>query len=166
MLHCFGGRVARIQTMNEEIQWQDYPRRPRKRSTDWYWAVGIISVSIMVTSIILENVLFAIFILISAAALFIGNRTEPPLVSFHLTHKGVREGRIAYPWNSLESFWVEEEYGEPKLIVKSRKLLAPYLVIPLAETNPDSVREFLRQYLPEEEHHEPLAKKIMEFLGF
>lgn len=152
--------------MNEELEWHAFTRKPRRRSPDWYWAVGIISVSIMVTSIILENVLFAIFILISAIVLFAGNRAEPPLVSFRLTHKGVREGKIAYQWNTLESFWVEEEYAEPKLIVKSEKILAPYLIIPLADINPEAVREFLRQYLPEEEHHEPLSKKIMEFLGF
>lgn len=152
--------------MNSEIQWETHERVPRKRSPDWYWAVGIIALSIAVTAIILDNLLFAIFILSSTIALFIGSRREPPLLSIRLTAKGIREGRITYPWSALESFWVEEDYGEPKLIVKSHAILSPFLIIPLAETNPDSVREFLRQYLPEEEHHEPLSRKIMEFLGF
>lgn len=152
--------------MNAEIQWETFERMPRKRSHDWYWAVSIIALSIAVTAIILDNLLFALFILISTVALFLGSRREPPLLSIRLTERGIREGRIIYPWSALESFWVEEEYGEPKLIVKSNAMLSPYLIIPLAETDPDTVREFLRQYLPEEEHHEPLSRKIMEFLGF
>jgi hypothetical protein len=152
--------------MSTELQWETYERQPRKRSPDWYWAVAIIALSIAVTAIILDNLLFAIFILIATIALFLGSRLQPPLLSIRLTEKGIREGKIAYPWSALESFWVEEEYGAPKLIVKSHTMLSPYLIIPLAETDPESVREFLRQYLPEEEHHEPLSKKIMEFLGF
>lgn len=152
--------------MNPEIQWETRERAHRKRSPDWYWAVAIIALSIIITSIILDNLLFALFILISAVTLFLGSRREPPLLSIRLTERGIREGRVAYPWSTLESFWVEEDYGEPKLIVKSHAMLSPYLIMPLAETDPERVREFLRQYLPEEEHHEPLSRKIMGFLGF
>ncbi len=152
--------------MNEELHWEAHTRQPRKRSPDWYWAVAIIALSIIITSIILDNILFAVFILISTITLSLGNRIKPPLIAFRLTERGIREGRIAYPWNVLESFWVEEEYGEPRIIVKSQKMLSPYLIIPLADTNPETVRKFLLQYLPEEELHEPLSRKIMEYLGF
>lgn len=148
------------------LEWNTYERLPRKRSPDWYWAVAIIALSFIITSVILDNLLFALFILISTVALFLGSRREPPFLSIRLTDRGIREGKTLYPWSALESFWVEEEYGAPKLIVKSNAMLSPYLIIPLAETNPESVREFLRQYLTEEEHHEPLSRKIMEFLGF
>ena len=152
--------------MNEEIHWEAYARQPRERGPDWYWAVSIIALSIAITSIILDNILFAVFIILSACVLFLGNKMKPPLVSFRLTERGIREGKIVYPWNTLLSFSVEEEYGEPRIIVKSQKMLSPYLIIPLGETDPDTVRQFLQNYLLEEELHEPLSKKIMEFLGF
>ena len=44
--------------------------------------------------------------------------------------------------------------------------MSPLLVISLETTDPDRVREFLQEFLLETEHHEPLSKRIMEYLGF
>jgi len=147
------------------IEWQAYDRLEQNHQPDWYWAVGIIALSIAVTAVFLNNILFAILVVISTIALFLRTLQKPQLVSYGLTKRGLWAGREFSPFSSFEAFWVTE--NEPaKLIIKSKGLIIPLSVIPLADTDPQIVRDFLQDYLPEEEHHEPLSKRIMEYLGF
>ena len=60
----------------------------------------------------------------------------------------------------------EDENTQSKLLIKSKKLFAPHIVIPIEGVSPLEVREFLLEYLEEEEDSESLAQKIMEFFGF
>jgi hypothetical protein len=157
--------------MNEfsPLRWQALEYHHEPKSTDWFWAVGIIALCVAITSIIYGDVLFAILILIAAGSLAIYAVREPDLVSFELNDKGVLIERKMYPYATLESFWVEEHnnvHPHPKLLIKSQKLTMPLIVIPIDEVHPDEVRNFLLNYLAEEQHFEPLSQKVMEYLGF
>ncbi len=57
---------------------------------------------------------------------------------------------------------------EDKLILKSRKPLSPFMIIPFdsTETSAESLRDYLLDYLNEEELEEPLYQIIMEWFGF
>lgn len=148
------------------LEWKAYDRLPRTHTPDWYWAVGIIALSIVIAAIILDNILFAVLIFISTIVLFLRTLQKPRQTEYALTAKGVWVGKEFTPYQTLESFWVEEAYGDRKLLIKAKSIASPLMSIPLGEESPDAVGEYLAGYLPEEEHHEPLSKKIMEFLGF
>lgn len=60
-----------------KIEWQAYNREAQAHGPDWYWAVGIIALSIVVTAVILDNVLFAVLILISTVVLFLRTLQAP-----------------------------------------------------------------------------------------
>ncbi len=148
------------------IVWEAYEYVHREKSTDWYWAVSIITVSMAVTAILFNDVLFAVFIVISFFALMLYAKRKPQLLEIKIDDRGIEEGRVRYPYLSIESFWVEDRFGETKIIMKSKKKTLPYIVIPIIDVNADDVRDHLKKFLPEEEHEEPLAKRIMEYLGF
>lgn len=151
--------------MASKLSWKVYDRIEQQHSPDWYWAVGIIAFSLMVTSILLDNILFAILIVLSTIVLFLRTLQKPQLISYELTNRGIWINKEFTSFVSFDSFWVTEE--EPaKLIIKSKGLLTPLLIIPLDTVDPQIVRDFLQDYIPEEEHHEPLSKRIMEYLGF
>lgn len=147
-----------------KITWQAYDRVPQHNGPDWYWAVSIIALSIMITSIVLNNILFAVLVIISTLALFLRTLQKPRLVTYELTNRGLWSNKDFQSFTTLESFWVEEH--EPKLILKSKGLIIPLSVVSLEPIDAQAVREFLQNYLPEEEQHEPLSKRIMEYLGF
>ena len=86
--------------------------------------------------------------------------------NFEINEKGITVEKVQYPYTSLESFWVEENVGLPKVLVKSKKVMMPYIILPIEGVEPSHIREYLAQYLPEEEHHEPLLQYVMEYLGF
>src|SRR3989344_4411043 len=64
------------------------------------------------------------------------------------------------------SFWVEDEHDDrPLLLVDTTKIMSPNLIIPIEEIDPSLVRAFLQEYAEEKHMKEPLAHKILEFLG-
>ncbi len=152
--------------MDEEITWEAPEFTPRDRSPDWFWGLGIIAVSLIVTAILFENLLFAIVVLISAVTITLLALRDPEILEFTVNDRGIRAGDTLYPYSSIESFWVENSPEEQKILLQSERMLMPYIVVPIEEVDPEEVRNFIIQYIPEEEHVEPLSHRVMEYLGF
>ena len=153
---------------NTPLKWEAEEYTYREKTPDWFYALGIIAVSIAGTSIIFKNYLFGILILVATFSLMLFAKRKPSLVSFELNDRGLRINRLLYPYSTLESFWItNHEHGSQKLLVQSKKMLSPLLIIPLGETiNQEEIRSHLLNFLKEKEQNEPIAEKIMERLGF
>jgi len=148
------------------LRWEAHEYFHTEKTVDWYWAVGIISVSIAVVAIILNNVIFGILVILGAFTLSIFASKRPDLAQIELNDKGIILHKYYYPYPSLESFWVEENDNHPKILIKSKKTFLPLINIPLGETSGENVRNFLLNHLNEKEYMEPLLTKVMEYLGF
>ncbi len=153
--------------MENKISWKALEYKRKDKTADWYWAVGLISLSIVIISFFTHNALFAILIIISTITLLSFSVTAPKVINISINQKGLSVEKELYPFVSLESFWVESvDEKNQKILLKSKKLIMPLIAIPLEEHHHLDVREFLLQYLPEKEMHEPLSQKVMEKLGF
>jgi len=152
--------------MQAEIRWQAPEFITYEKGTDWYWAVGVIAITLAVAAILFGNILFSLVIIIGTAALSMQASRDPEIREFAVGDRGVQIDDTLYPYSSIISFWVENNPHEQKLLLQSEKMWMPYIVMPIAEVDPEEVRNFLINYLPEEEHQEPLSQKIMEYLGF
>ena len=149
------------------IKWKALEYERVDRSADWFWAFGIVVVAIILASLIFGNVLFAFLILVSAAALFIFAIRHPLIDDFEVNQKGIVLEDKLYLYRTLSSFWIEMEDGSPKLLIKSKKIIMPLLVLPLSEeVEEEELRDYLLDHLDEEHLHEPLIQKVMERLGF
>lgn len=149
-----------------EISWHAPDFIKQEQSTDWYWAVGVITIALAVAGFVFGNVLFGILVIVASFALVLQSSRDPEIHEFVVSRKGVKANNILYPYSSLHSFWVENNPHEQKILLQSEKSWMPYIVIPIEDVDPEEIRDFMIQYLPEEEHQEPLAQKIMEYLGF
>ena len=153
--------------MENKISWQALEYKRKDKTADWYWAVGLISLAIVVTSFMLHNSLFAILIIISTGILISFSVIAPKIINISINQKGITVGKEMYPFATLDAFWVESQDEENlKILLRSKKLIMPLIAIPLEEIHHLDMREFLLQYLPEVEMHEPLSQKVMEKLGF
>ncbi len=153
----------------QKIRWQALEYIESEKSSDWFWIVGIVVVGIAVLAIYFNNLLLALLILIGTFAIFIQSNIEPDLKMFELNRKGVISGKKIYTFSSLESFWVidEDDWDRDRILIKSKKLFMPLIVLPLGENaNPNEVRDFLLNFLPEEEMQEPALQLILNRLGF
>jgi hypothetical protein len=148
------------------LTWQAPEYHHYERTTDWFWAVGIITVCIAVLSFIYDNALFGILILLSAGILIFYTKREPAMVDYEINARGVVVGKELHPYLTIEAFWIETRHGDPKIILKSKKNLLPYIIIPIHEESVDDVSAVLADFLDEKELQEPASHKVMEYLGF
>ncbi len=84
------------------LHWQALEYEHRERNPDWFWAVGIITIALSVTAIILHNVLFAFVIVLSGFVLSLYAARPPREIDIVIDDRGVRVEKIFYPFHSLE----------------------------------------------------------------
>ncbi|MFZ2621493.1 MAG: hypothetical protein WAX85_02965 [Minisyncoccia bacterium] len=150
----------------EKISWKAKEYIHREKTSDWYWIVGIITVSIAIISIILNNLIFAILIIVSSFTLSLFASKKPQMIDVEIDNSGVTIGKTHYPYAHLESFWIETREHHPRIILKSQKVFMPFVIAFIEDENEEGLREFLLQHLPEEEHIEPFLEKLLIYLGF
>ena len=153
--------------MNNKLSWQILEYKKKEKTVDWYWAVGIIALSLAIIAFIIGDGLFSIFIIMATAILLAFSNSEPRRFEISLDKRGVSIGKEEHPFATLDEFWVDiTEKHAPKILLKSKKITMPLIVIPIEDYDHLDIRDFLLQYLPEKVLHEPLSQKIMEKLGF
>jgi len=149
------------------ITWEAPEHTHIEKTSDWYWILGIIAVAGSIASIIFNNALFGIVILLGAATMAIVAQREPRIVQFELSGKGLRIENDLYPYSTLDSFDLQEEnLNGPLLLIKSKKLFVPLFVIPIPEEYIQAIEEILWSRLEEEHLEEPLSHQLLEFFGF
>ena len=150
--------------MDKEIKWQAFEYEYQAKSTDWFWIIWILAIGVFITAYLFNNLLFGIFILISAFSISLYASRRPNLLNFTISKKGILINEKLISFTSLESFWIEDD---KKIIFQARKRTTPYIIIPLNNSvNTEHLRDFLLKQLEEVEHTEPLTQKILERLGF
>jgi len=138
----------------------------RHKTPDWYWILGIVTVTAAIVSVLLGNILFGFVILLSGFALALYGARPPRVITYTLTEKGIIADAVLYPYSTLESYWIDDTVLPSRLLVQSRKIAMPLIVIPIEEVEDEDVAEILTEYLREVEHEESVAQRIFEYFGF
>ncbi len=148
------------------LEWRALEHHHEEKSNDWFWAVGIVAVSIAVTAIIWGNLLFGILILVATFSLILHAVRQPKIHDIKIDGRGITIDSFHYPYKSIDSFYVNVHENPPVLLLKSQRFFMPILVIRLDEIHPDDVHEYLKEMLYEDELREPLLQKVAERFGF
>lgn len=161
-----GDTITAMLALPTVLRWSAYEHEHIERSTDWFWALGIVAVCAALVSVIFSNVLFAILILVAAFTIGLFARTPPELTEFEISHRGIRVGSTLHRYNEIISFWVEDEHnGPPLLLVDTIKFMSPNLIMPIEDIDPHLVRSYLQKRVKEVHMKEPVSHKILEFFG-
>lgn len=149
------------------IKWQAPEYIYTEKGRDWYWVLGIIGLALIVVSVIMENYLFSVLLLISFLAIILHSHKLPLDLEYEINKNGIAVNGELESFTSFESYRVETEHVDsPKLLLKSHKLFQPLIAIHLDGADPDEISNYLAYFLPEEDLHEPVSHKLMEYLGF
>jgi hypothetical protein len=151
---------------NTILEWEALEHHHEEKNSDWFWVVGIVALSLSVVSIIWGNVLFGILIIIATISLLLHAIRHPQVHKIKMDSRGVTIDSFFYSYQSLYSFWINENEDPPVLLLKSGRFFLPLVVIRLDNVHPEDVRERLRDMVYEEELHEPLLQKVAEYFGF
>lgn len=149
-----------------KLEWDAHEYEHKVRSSDWFWAMGIITISAAVASIIFGNIIFAILILVAVFSLSLFINRPPESIHVVIDENGITRGHVRYPYKTLHSFWIDEDHPHRKIILRSHKLLMPLIIVPMADTDAEKLRHTLARYIPEEFQSLPFTEKLLEYLGF
>jgi hypothetical protein len=150
---------------SEVISWDTHEYYHMDRGSDWFWMLGIVSVSLAIICVLFGNVLLALFILIAAFAAGLYAAKGPNIAHFELQPKGILAGETFYTFKTLESFWIDEHHPLPRIILKSKKTFMPHILIPIDDMPVHEIREYLLDHIHEVEHQESIAHQLLERLG-
>lgn len=149
------------------ITWEAPEHRHVEKSSDWYWALGIIAVAAAIASMVFGDVLFGVVILLAASTMVLFSHRKPKMLTFEVSVRGIRIGNDLFPYPGLDSFSIDEEnLAGPQLILKSKHFFTPLIILPIPEEYIDDIESIIAPRLPEEHLTEPLGHRLLEFFGF
>ncbi len=138
-----------------------------EKSNDWYWALGIIAVAGAIASILFGNIILALLILAGAGTLALSSMKRPRVHRFRITDEGVMIDDNLYEYDSIRSFSVLEYIDPnlpPALSLRTHKLLAPHLLLPIVGYDPLEIYEFFAEHVEEGRHEESVVDRIIDLL--
>jgi hypothetical protein len=149
------------------IAWEALEHYHYDRASEWFWILGIFTLSGTIAALLLGNTLFAIVIAIGGTLVGVGALREPHIVRYEVTQRGIKIDETLYPYTTLESFCIDEEHIHgPQLFVKSEKFFMPLIIIPLPEDAQEEIENIIAERIPEIHIEEPLAYKLLAFFKF
>ncbi|MEK7471231.1 MAG: hypothetical protein AAB623_01110 [Patescibacteria group bacterium] len=155
-----------IERSDEKLIWSALEYEEKNRSSDWFWALGIIVVTSSIATIIFENYFFATLIILSGILLGFFAIKKPDTIIYELNQKGLTIRNRLYPYENIKSFWIQTEL-KPILFIHSERAFMPILSIPINETIAKDIHSImLSKNIAEVEMKEHASEKIMEALGF
>src|SRR5690348_12036472 len=107
----------------DRLEWSALEYEEKERSSDWFWALGIIVVTSSITAAIFGNYFFAALLLLSGVLLGFFAIKKPETVTYELNNQGLKVRTRTYLYPNIRSFWVQT--GKPILFVKSERVFMP-----------------------------------------
>jgi len=157
----------------EKITWSSLEYEEKERHTDWFWALGVIVVAGAITSVILANYFFAIFLIVAGGLMGFFAIKKPDMVYYELNEKGLKIRNRIYAYDNIKAFWVQKPMSddgkemEPALFIKSERLIVPIFSVPIEESDVVKIHNIMLAHdVPEEEMREHASEKVMEAIGF
>lgn len=151
-----------------EFSWDTYEYEHREKSKDWYWALGILVVLGAAIAFISKNLLFGFLILMGGFMIGVFAGKENPPVSIEISRRGVIINGQVVNFSQITSFWLyRNPFGVRKLILKTNRNFSPMVSIPIPDDMPAvDLRDFLIEFVPEQELQESFVDLLSEKIGF
>jgi hypothetical protein len=157
-----------VNTGNVVFEWLIKEYEEYDRSKRWYILALFFGLLLVLYAMFTANYLFALVIILFAIVLYMHEMRPPLDVYFAITETGIIIGKRFYRFSELTGFWiiynpagqVKNLYFRMKNVVKFR------MKIPLLDYDPEPIKEYIKQYLTEEQEHEeePLSDRLARIL--
>ncbi|MBI2550723.1 hypothetical protein HYV73_00030 [Candidatus Uhrbacteria bacterium] len=127
----------------------EYPQY--ERSALWYLIMSTLGIALVLYSVLTQNFLFGVIILMGAVIVFMNSMKAPPRVPVVITSTGILVDDRHYDWRKVKQFFiVYEPPAISTLYIRLDSLMLPLMSVPLEEENPNDVREALLPYVSED----------------
>ena len=151
----------------ELLAWEapEYIEHPKQKE-EWTRTTWLIATPIALLLLLVKNVLGAATIAIGAFAFLVNAFRPPRRMRFALEEKGVRVGERFHPYDQLESFWIFSGEEDKVLSLRRKAWLHYGLHLPIADVEPDRIREALSAHIPEKEESPSVVDEFLRRIGY
>ena len=151
-----------------EFFWETPEFEFKEKTKKWYWTVGIIAAVLIAIAIIFQNYLFGFLILISGFLMFTLSTKEPLSIPIEVSKHGIKVHDNMYSYVDIETFWIGENVkNEPILLFRAKRKINPVVSVVMQQhINVMQLREYLMDFIEEQEMREPFTNKIIDRIGF
>ncbi|PIR85048.1 hypothetical protein COU15_02640 [Candidatus Kaiserbacteria bacterium CG10_big_fil_rev_8_21_14_0_10_45_20] len=151
--------------IDEKFSWVVKESAGSKKTSNWYWVVGILIVGGSVASIIAQNYLFAVLLLVGGFAIMLAGSKRNTRYTFSLHEKGVRVGTQAIPFEKVKRFSISDKTDPPTLILDTESFTG-LITVPILSADYREVRMFLKnKNIEEEENLQSATDHIAKMVG-
>jgi hypothetical protein len=151
----------------QSIFWQTTEFRHYPKNIGWYITLACVGVLLIGFFILEKDIFGAVTTALLCGLVFFFASQKPNEVTVELTNKALKFGLITYPYKQLKSFWIVNTKHHNTVNFTASTYVNNTVVVQLEDEDPDEVREFLLQYLPEHHETEPtFSQKISHKLKF
>ncbi len=149
------------------LSWDAQEFRHYEKNTAWYITLIVIAALMVGFEVIQKDLFGALSIAIITIFVIFFARIRPRVVHIHLTNRGIRMGEDHIPHTAARHFWVVDNEQHKTLNVETNAYLNHLVIIQIADQDPDTIREILRQHIPEApQEEETFAQRIMHHFRF
>lgn len=156
-----------MEQVARSVAWEAPEHHHIEKGGDWFFALLIITVALVIASVFFGNFLFAILCGVGGGVMAIAASKPPRIIPHEVSVRGIRIEDSLYPFTTLKSWHIDEDnpWG-PQLLVMSQKYFMPLLVLPIPEEYVDDIEDIIAERLPEAYIEESFFNMFLEFLGF
>lgn len=156
-----------IHEATKKYEWDALEYEHLEKTTDWYWALGIIIVVGVILCIISKNYLFAVLLAFGGGMIGYYGNDKPKPVHVELSDRGVRLDNDLYTYETMGNFWMHTDHKNRKrlTIITGRKIL-PQTTVTLPDSIPATdIRNYLLTFLEEKEIKPSALDLLAESVG-
>lgn len=148
--------------------WETPEYEFKEKRKDWYWIVGAAAVGLIVLAIVLQNYLFAFLIAIGAFLMIALAAKEPLSLPVEISEHGIKVYQELYTYDSIFNFWITyNKNEEPLLLLLTDRRVSPIISLTVDEgIDTMQLREYLLEFIEEQEMKESLTDRIIDKIGF
>lgn len=148
-------------------EWHAKEYSSEEKSGDWFWALGIVALALIIVSVLFGNILLALVVLAAAIAVALQAARRPRIHRFAIVDIGILVDNHLFRYDDMLHFSVLEYIDEslpPALSIKTKHFLAPHLLIPIVDHDPIEIYEYMTQHLEEGKHDESPIDRLIEMI--
>lgn len=131
-------------------QWYVPVNDQHQRGPLWYIIMIIAAVGIIIYSVLTNNLLFALIVILITYVVFLQSYMPNKKILFQISEKGITAGDQFFSYNKIKNFYIIYDPPNIKKLYFTLEGLSPNFHVPLYNKNPLLIRKTLSEYLIED----------------
>jgi len=158
----FGNPLEEEKTL---IAWKAPERLHKTRGKEFYTTVGAFVFLLSIITLFFKEILAMITIWAFAFISIAMSKTQPEIIDYAITTRGLKIGKNKFRWNELARFWLEEKLGKLILYIDTFRPFPGRLAVILEPTDKDKIKAILVKKIPYDKPEDTFVDKAGKWIS-